>query len=1369
MAIFDANKTMYLAFHVVLTDAAAVAAHQATYPDGVERAPYDPGPPPGGAAVEFQAPFRGYTAPAASEAPFTWTEWSGVGEQGGPYPLNVATFRRRTGGFFGIGGTTVTYKWLGDFMLAGSGGSGPVGEQAEIGRRLWVEGFETPGLGAVGYSGSAGNYYSKDASRHVGGMGLALRGSTALLPALVDQFITGITITKNWQRFYVRLRRKPTATAFFWATSTFPSALVGTVLGINPAGNIEIFTQSAVGVRTSAGVVPGDPLEEWSGLASHHCWHKIDVLLDVIAGSFRLFLDGALAASVGGVTATKLLSAGMGDVSTTPNDLYIDIDDWTSADIPVRTGVERLNGKDWVNGTKIALVRPIGFSGNHSANWTGDYRVLIQNPGSIVVATPAELTSSTSGALAAVNTDAETVVDADAGSLGVAAMLVVLESKRGTTSGTLGYSVAGGAAVMTAITQQTSLNVNGAMYSANTVTATDAEPQYPDATPIELRHAKGADAGAATMASLHAQVEMNGKWGLEDYTPAEIAAGIETEPMSGTGPHNYPYPRSPWAKMGLEPPISPVINHGGTYVGNGTGQDLNFREPVHFLIIRPLTGNTGGYVWISTALGSHRNWQQGITAQVVDAQEDPSFTGALGENAQQQRYRIRIAGNNSQINAVGVTYQYIAVMDPGMRYMINGTLAHKTALATRVHPIMNAEMTPEFGFFLAEDGSATTTIRLYAKGAGQAAATIVDYSPSVVTNALTFQSGAIETQPNFHALAGGVGTAYSLWRKHDGNSDTGEAKVVAFGSYIGDGAASRVITWGNPASTRRPMWAIIFAESGSNGYQRDPSHAGSNSSTQTGSEVTTGITAGGVDTFTVAVGANGNGIVYTYFVLPAIADCIGNNGWGCNGEVGPVEPTPPTGGPWTPPTKGPTTPPGTTPPGPCPPNDPDCSGPEITVECKSGTTAMVNRALARIGQSKQIADITTDTGQEAATALLVYGSVINQTLRDFPWPFASRWVALTLVGGTSSVPVNGEWQYAYRRPEDCVWERRIAASRGGAVDPTPPAFELSQDDTGGLIYTNQAAAYLEYTARPLCAAASVDALFREALMWRLAAALAVSLGKMGDRSKACLDEYQGTLQKAEATIRPGKPGPTSATVDPDAAVKLLVVNRGLIRIGARTITHYTADQSREAQAARLIFDEEYRSVLQDFPWAFATRYATPVLVAGTSSAAVNFDWQYSFRLPTDAVVTRRLVREGTGRRWDPIPSQFRLTSDATGGLLLTDEVDPVIEYTALVSISAADALFRDALAWRLAASLAPSLASVDVEIPEQTGRGPEPTFNTDPRVSLARQSDRRMQIRAAIATNAWAMYRAVLRQAEANNANQQQQDPSGDANWIEGR
>ena len=1388
MAIFDSTKKMYLSFNVVLTDAAQVAALNAantpppspipgrpTRPAGVNAAPL-------AAAVTYAAPFRGFEAPAAGLAPFTWTPWSGQAEEDGPFPLNVANFERHTGGFWGIGGETVKYYWMGKFVLAADAAgdpSVPPGEQGELMRRRWVEGFETPGQSLPGNIPAA--FFSVDASRHVGGRGLAIRGFANLtINATIDAYTGGLTATKSWERFYLRLRNFPAATVQFWRTDTYPSSLVGQILGITGTGQIALFTSNAVNAQVLVAVVP-EALELWSGRADHNAWVKIDCLIEMgqapAPGTFRLYVNGVLKITGGGVNGTLSRHVGtkMGGMNAVANTLYLDVDDWINADIPRRDvdgagpdlAVEALTSKDWINGTKIALVRPTGFNGSHSASWVGDFRALLQQLLSLLPFTPAALTTSTASALCVVDTDAAAVADADPGAIGVAAFLVAALTEKWTANGKLGYQLGAAAAVDNAVTQTLSLGAQGVMFSAQTASAVDVAPAFPVITPLTLRHTKGADAGAAAIKSLLAQVELVGKWGPED------GAGDTT---GSPGAHNTPYPRSPWAQIGVAAPIAPYIVVGGTYVGNGLGQDLTFRAPPHWVFVRPLTGNTGGYLWWSGMAGSHSGFQQGISSQIADAQEDPTFVNAPGADTQTQRYRIRIAGANTQLNAVGVTYQYIAVCDPGSRFMLNAVLNNAPTMGPRTHELIDPGFLPGWAFVFPEEASTATTKRLYGKGPGQAAASLVAYAPATLANALTFQAGALDTDVALHALAGG-NTAVSLWRAADGTQDTGQAAAVNFGSYTGDGSASRTVNL-TPASGKRPLFMMVFAASGTVGQHRDPSHTTTNSSTHAGTQTATGITSGGIDQFSVGAPLNGAGIVYSYFVLFGNAVAC-NGGFSCNGEFVPVEPTMPDSGPYppdpdpdgygAPPPGGWTGTPETIP-SPCPPENPDCAGPEIAAACVAGSTALVNRALGRIGVTKQVVALGTDPGVEATLALLNYGFEINQTLRDFPWPCATKFTQLPTVGGTSAAPVNAEWQYSYRRPGDCVFERRLCSTRGGAVDPTPPAFELGTDALGGLIYTNQANAYLEYTARPLCAAAVTDPLFREALTWRMAAALATALTRMPDRAKECMAHYAETLVQAEAVLRPGKPGPAlAASADPDLAVKLTVVNRALIRIGARTIASYGADQSKEAQAARLVFAEEYLGILTDHPWAFATSYVAPSApTGGTASIAINGDWQYSYALPADFVAMRRLVTAGVGRGWDPAPTRYRMGHSLTASLLFTDDPTPVIEYTSLASIAGADALFRDALAWRIAAALAPSLAQTGTDITEQTGRGPEPNVHTEPGRTRERQ-DRRDQARRQIATAATQMYWEILRRAHVRDANSQQQAPAGDVDWITGR
>jgi hypothetical protein len=191
------------------------------------------------------------------------------------------------------------------------------------------------------------------------------------------------------------------------------------------------------------------------------------------------------------------------------------------------------------------------------------------------------------------------------------------------------------------------------------------------------------------------------------------------------------------------------------------------------------------------------------------------------------------------------------------------------------------------------------------------------------------------------------------------------------------------------------------------------------------------------------------------------------------------------------------------------------------------------------------------------------------------------------------------------------------------------------------------------------------------------------------------------------------------------------------------------DNTPEATMCRLFYEDCVNEALREFPWDFATKYANLTYVAGSQEfgAGVNDDWSYSFRVPTDCLFPRRLVRPDKQRKFDPDPPPFRQTgADATGRLLVTNWRDPEstddapaaqLEYTYRPGCAAGqgDALFRQALAWLIAHKLAPSMT--------------------------------RNKVTAA---DAWAMYLHTVNRAATVNARAQQQEVTqGDAEWIRGR
>lgn len=201
-----------------------------------------------------------------------------------------------------------------------------------------------------------------------------------------------------------------------------------------------------------------------------------------------------------------------------------------------------------------------------------------------------------------------------------------------------------------------------------------------------------------------------------------------------------------------------------------------------------------------------------------------------------------------------------------------------------------------------------------------------------------------------------------------------------------------------------------------------------------------------------------------------------------------------------------------------------------------------------------------------------------------------------------------------------------------------------------------------------------------------------------------------------------------------------ICNLALRHIAAKRITSLS-DTTEEAIACALFYPQVRDEVLREFPWPFAWRMATLVLVDGTESLATTQDFQYSYRLPSDTLRVHRVLGVGAGNSDTRIP--FSLGSDVTGGLLYTDLpvlaatseslAQPQVEYTALVPEADWPSDFAQCVAFLLAFYLAPSLTNGD-------------QFKLGQR---------------AFQSYDWALHRAML-----SAAKEQQLDAPGDSEFI---
>lgn len=171
-----------------------------------------------------------------------------------------------------------------------------------------------------------------------------------------------------------------------------------------------------------------------------------------------------------------------------------------------------------------------------------------------------------------------------------------------------------------------------------------------------------------------------------------------------------------------------------------------------------------------------------------------------------------------------------------------------------------------------------------------------------------------------------------------------------------------------------------------------------------------------------------------------------------------------------------------------------------------------NTALLRAGVSETIASLTENT-KNAKLCNRLYTQVRDYVLRDFPWNFATRMVTLALSG---TAPTNWEYQYAY--PSDCLKVREVVSAGGRVVrtDLRIP-FEIGNDGTSRVIWTNEATAELCYTAR-VEDLTQWDPLTLSALAWALTAELAAPLSVKGELAQRAQSGYAQAVHASAASM-----------------------------------------------------------------------------------------------------------------------------------------------------------------------------------------------------------------------------------------------------------
>jgi len=997
--------------------------------------------------------------------------------------------------------------WRGTFAFAPGAETG-VDQNGDaivpIAQRRWIDGFEMPPNGAGGLAIGISSNVAREASRHAEGYGLAIRGSNGTKSHSVTENGAAAS-NKSWERLYVRLRQVPSADVTFWRCRNSVSPNCGIQLAINSTGRIALKDTTAANVATQLAQTT-NPLEAGT-------WHKLDLMFEYGATAyFRLYIDGVQAVNIVSFDNSGLGAAANHASSEVGNDtgdtraLGLDVDDWENAEVP---SGKLTNGNDFRNGTKIVHVTPLAPAADFGT-WVGNWRNLLQEPAQDGTEL---MTSSSALDMLSLLTNGEKAIDGEVGALGPVALAVGLRSKKtaAAADGQLGWGLQGNARDMAAIAQGSAQQWNSRLYRPAGLIAPSA------ITPVEIAHTKGNDGNANAAVAFAAQASVIGAWGPEDVVPTSDGTRPDTPP-GHTGIHNSAYPRTPWARKG-PPPISMVKIVGGTYAGNDTFQDLAFTAPVCFLWVRRITNVNGvGSKWWTSMIAAHQGFEEVTSPEaMVQALIDPSVDPFATESSAPTI--LRVVGNQLESNKGGETYQYIAFCDPGMRFALNAALKYWKGAAAQTSLLVNSNFLAHAAFAWQEVLSGSANTRMFFKGAGQAGTATRRADGTALANGLSFAAGAIGSGADIHFNGVGQQIPLAMFRRDDHVGDPGTKNVVGIWSYVGDGNNPRTVTCPD-VSTKRPLFAYVQPVAVQAATYRDASHTGTTSTNVPGAaNAANGIRGGDINSLIVGSDLNANGVTYDVFVLWG-GDVACNGGFSCNGTFEPVVPAAPVDGPWDFPPDG--LPGGLDSfvPGVEPPTSggSGTTGDDLGAGCVASSTQVTNLALSHIGVTQFLTDIVNDPSVEAQLARLHYADEVDAVLRDFPWPFATAYQAMALVAGTVDTPVNGDWQYAYREPADCVYMRRIVNPDipDRTFDPKPPPFRRGKDATAGLVFTNQPDATLEYTFRPDCAAGAGDALFRDALSWRLAAAFAPAIARNKLTAKDCLVVYESKLLTAKA-------------------------------------------------------------------------------------------------------------------------------------------------------------------------------------------------------------------------------------------------------------
>ncbi len=171
----------------------------------------------------------------------------------------------------------------------------------------------------------------------------------------------------------------------------------------------------------------------------------------------------------------------------------------------------------------------------------------------------------------------------------------------------------------------------------------------------------------------------------------------------------------------------------------------------------------------------------------------------------------------------------------------------------------------------------------------------------------------------------------------------------------------------------------------------------------------------------------------------------------------------------------------------------------------ASATGICNSALIKLGETRTTAIFPSDGSKGANLCNEQYDKMREELLRSHPWNFAG---ALKKLAQLSDTPAF-EFDFAYQLPSD--WLRVLTVH-----DNDAGVGRVVYRIQGDTLLSSATAIYLRYV-KDVTDANAMDALFREALAWKLAADIALSLTQSMTTMEAAQKAFLLALGTAKGT------------------------------------------------------------------------------------------------------------------------------------------------------------------------------------------------------------------------------------------------------------